>query len=240
MIKHAKVLSFEDEEKLWQLGVLGCDNPQQLVDTLLFLLGIHCCLYAGQEHRNLRSLGFDSQFSYRMIDGQCHIVYKEDLGCKTNKGGLSHKKLETKEVVIFPNRENRARYPVAIFWRYSAVIPMNRKTKALYLQPRKHYTPGNWYLDKPISVNMLKGTVKKLCAQVGLEGFYSNHSLRGTSATRMYQAGIEEQVISEISGRRSNCVQQYKTTNITQKCDASCALMALCSEKDNRNNDLNN
>ncbi len=40
-VKQAFVLSLDQEEYLWQNGFLGCSNPQQLLHTLLFLVGIH-------------------------------------------------------------------------------------------------------------------------------------------------------------------------------------------------------
>ena len=99
LVKHAQVILYSDEELMWSSGVLGTSNPEQLVDTLLFLLGMHC---AGNEHRNLQSLGKNSQFKYRMINGVCHLVYNEDLGTKMNRGGLKHKQNPAKEVIIFP------------------------------------------------------------------------------------------------------------------------------------------
>ena len=150
VVKHAKILSFNDEDLMWKSGVLGTDNPQQLLDTLLFLLSIHYALHAGQEHRNLRSIGFQSQFSYTFIDGVRHVVYKEDLGTKTNQGGLKHKKIETKEVIIFPNKSNCERCPVAAFYHYHCKLPPTWKTKALYLKPWKKFTPNDCTVIEPL------------------------------------------------------------------------------------------
>ncbi len=132
---------------MWNAGVLGTSNPEQLVNTLLFLLGIHCTLHAGSEHWKLQSLGKNSQFKYRVIDGVCHLVYNEDLGTKTNRGGLKHKQNPAKEVIIFP-QSNHAQCPVAIFYLYHCKIPMKRNCEALYLCPRKNYTPQDWYEDR--------------------------------------------------------------------------------------------
>ena len=62
IVKQAKVLSYDDEEILWQKGYLGSSNPTQLVKILLFLIGMQCALYAGSEHHNLHSIGRNSQF----------------------------------------------------------------------------------------------------------------------------------------------------------------------------------
>ncbi len=80
-------------------------------------------------------------------------------------------------------------------------------------------------MDSPIGVNTLRNTVKELYAEAGLEGFYSNHSLRSTAATRMYQARIDEQLVCEITGHRSNSVHSYKCTSDHLKRCASQVIM---------------
>lgn len=52
-VKQADTIFPEQEEELWQKCILGKDNPVQLQQTLLYLLGINLALHAGQEHRNL-------------------------------------------------------------------------------------------------------------------------------------------------------------------------------------------
>ena len=47
-------------------------------------------------------------------------------------------------------------------------------------------------------------------------GFYSNHSLRATCATRLYRAGVDEQLIMETTGHRSLAVRRYKRTSEKQ------------------------
>ena len=55
--------------------------------------------------------------------------------------------------------------------------------------------------------------VKDICSKVGLEGKFSNHSLRATCTSRMYANEVPEQIIKEVTGHRSDCVRQYKRTN---------------------------
>ena len=58
--------------------------------------------------------------------------------------------------------------------------------------------------------NLLQGTVARLCNEAGISGFRSNHSFRVTTATRLYQADVDEQLIMERTGHLSlECSQVY-------------------------------
>ena len=45
--------------------------------------------------------------------------------------------------------------------------------------------------------------VKDICADAGIGGNKSNHTLRATGATELYQAGVPEKVIQERTGHLS-------------------------------------
>ena len=64
-IRQADIITFADEDWMWIMGILGIERTEQLVKTLLFVLGIACVLRAGKEHCTLRSIGFNSQFKTR-------------------------------------------------------------------------------------------------------------------------------------------------------------------------------
>ena len=67
-------------------------------------------------------------------------------------------------------------------------------------------------MDSPVGVHLLTKTVEKLCTAAGFKGHYTNHSLRATAATRLYLAGVDELLITEKTGHRSNSVRSYKRT----------------------------
>ena len=59
---------------------------------------------------------------------------------------------------------------------------------------------------------------KKIMKNAGFEGHYTNHSLRRSSASRLYDAGMPEQVIQETTGHRSSDgVKAYKCTSSSFK-----------------------
>ena len=211
-VQQADVLSFADENYLWENGYLGKSNPQQLLDTVVFLLGMSCALHAGPEHHALRSFGFNSQLSWHMVrNGTRYFTYREDIGLKMNKGGLKHHKVAPKVVNVYPINDP-LRCPVHILYTYYCKLPVNRTCPALYLCPRTKYDGFNWYSNQPVGVNKLQsiGSIK-------LNGFYTNHSLRSTAATDMCQNLCPEQVIKEVTGHHSLAVRSYKCTSNAQQ-----------------------
>ena len=223
-VRKADVVNLSDEEILWSMGLLGTHSPQVLLDTLVYLIGMHCSLRAGKEHRSLRSVPFNSQFEFlRDSCGETYVQYTEDIGLKTNKGGLKHRKVDVKIVDMYQNSRIE-RCPVRILQLYLSLLPTNRVCTSLYLQPRKKYTSKCWFLDRPVGVNTLRNTVKDLCSKAGIPGFVTNHSLRASSATRMYDCDIPEQVIQEVTGHRSLAVRGYKRTGEKLRKKASKAI----------------
>lgn len=51
--KSAEVISFKDEQCLWNKGVLALNNPYGLFNAVFFYVGLHFCLRGGQGHRSL-------------------------------------------------------------------------------------------------------------------------------------------------------------------------------------------
>jgi hypothetical protein len=85
-----------------------------------------------------------------------------------------------------------------------------------YLKPKQSWTCGSeiWFEGRAIGKNTLDKRVKEMCSKTCKEGNYSNHSLRATAITRMYDAGLQEREIMKRSGHRSvEGVRTYKRDN---------------------------
>ena len=71
--------------------------------------------------------------------------------------------------------------------------------------------PECWYTRTPVGHNMLSHTVSCLFEEAGVTGHFTNHSLRATAATRMFDAGSDEQLIMHRTGHNSSVVvHSYK------------------------------
>lgn len=59
--------------------------------------------------------------------------------------------------------------------------------------------------------------VKEMCVKAGIIGNFTNHSLRSTGATALYQAGVPETLIKRRTGHRSaEGLRQYERTSSEQ------------------------
>ena len=74
-----------------------------------------------------------------------------------------------------------------------------------YLRPLVRPREDVWYSCTPVGHNTLASTVSHILKQAGVSGFFTNHSLRATSVTRLFDAGLDEQLIMARTGHSSWC-----------------------------------
>ena len=49
-----------------------------------------------------------------------------------------------------------------------------------------------------------------MMSEAGVEGYYTNHSLRATAVSRLFQNDVDDKLIKGVSGHRSHALQGYK------------------------------
>ena len=68
--------------------------------------------------------------------------------------------------------------------------------------------------NQHVGINMLKNILSELLEKAGLETRYTNHSLRATAITQMFNSGIPEKIITENFGHRSTkALRCYERTS---------------------------
>ena len=88
---------------------------------------------------------------------------------------------------------------------------MDRPANAFYLTPLARPKEAVWYSKVPLGHNMLGKVVGDMMNQAGFEGHYTNHSLRVSLATRLFDAQVDEQLIMSRTGHSStDGVRAYK------------------------------
>ena len=98
------------------------------------------------------------------------------------------------------------------------LCPTDRPEDAIYLKPLTIPREDQWYSKVPLGHNILSQIVQKICTKADIIGRHTNRSLRATTATRLYQHGVDKQLIMEHTGHRSVAgVRSYKCTSYEQK-----------------------
>ena len=115
---------------------------------------------------------------------------------------------------------NINRCPVRLVDKYMGLCPpVDQKVKKrnFYLRSLTRTTPACWYSTRVLGVHSIKKTVGQLLKSADLDGFFSNHSLRRSSTTRLFQAGIDRKLIKEFTGHISDTVDKYQITSDAQR-----------------------
>ena len=214
--KQAEPLTTEDEEQLWEKKILGGHTPETLLRTMVFMNGLYFALRSGDEHRNLRHNPCQIRLVQKNDQRPC-LLYTEDIS-KNHPGGLRGRKIKPKVVEHHANIENPDRCFVSLFEKYRSLCPPDPPPGAFYLTPLKKPKPNCWYSTVPIGRNKLSKAVADMCKECGIDGYKTNHSLRATAATRLYESGIDEQLVMGRTGHRSiEGVRSYKRSTNKQK-----------------------
>ena len=95
----------------------------------------------------------------------------------------------------------------------------------------ENFNDSYWYMRFPIGENMLSQTISTMMEKAGIVGNFSNNSLRATTATRLYANNVDEQLITEQTGHKSNAVHRYKCSTFDQKIEVSHLLHGLPAKK---------
>ena len=63
-----------------------------------------------------------------------------------------------------------------------------------------------WYDCIPVGRDTLKKFTEKMCLEAGISEKKTNHSLRATGASALYDASVPEELICDVTGHHSNAL----------------------------------
>lgn len=232
--KRSEPISKEIENDLWDKGVFGEGNSQQLQNTLIFLIGLNFGLRANMEHKNLL-FGANSQFQLIQENEIEKLQYKEHCS-KSRHFGLNQSKLEPKIVVAEPNVNNQKKCIVRLYKLFVSHRPESSAKKgheSFYLSPITNPTSNVWYKCSPLGIHQLEKTTRNILLNAGYQGNYTNTSLRRTAKCRLVEAGIPNSVSKSIIGHLSNADEVYVSKN-TLRNSVSNALQCTNNEMEQK------
>ena len=221
-VRHAAVISEAEEQKLWSTGVIGITTPLSLQRAVFFYVGKRFCIRGGEEQRQLRPSMF-----VRSSNPDCYTYVEH--GSKNHSGGLKQLSVENKTVPCVAVPENNPQCIVFLLDQYFRRLPKYAfEQDIFYLRPKSSVPASDsepWYECVAVGKNSLATMVKRMCLDAGIEE-KSNHSLRATGATSMFQANVSERVIQKVTGHRSlQALRCYERVSADQHREVSKLLM---------------
>ena len=164
---------------------------------------MYLCLRGGDEHRDLKY----SQFEFGLIDNpekmseKIEILEYTEHGSKNRPESMHQVHLNNKVVIHYAKSVLGEKCLVYIMKKYMSKLP-DKATEREYFHCRPNL-PGKglpWYYAAPIGHNMLKKKLKDMFVSAGLTediNSISNHSLRATGISWIYENGVPEKAYNE-------------------------------------------
>ena len=214
-VKHAQVITHSEELQLWDAGVLGIHSPSTLLNTVFFMNGSVLCLRGGREHKQLKL----SQFTFGLDEVGEFVVYEEN-GSKNRSGSYKEKADSNKIVKHYANPDIGNKCYISILKLYLSKLPpqlFEDSLSVFYYRKLDIPSDTTWFSSQPIGRNILASMIQTMFQKIGISG-KSNHSLRATGATRLFEANVPEKLIQERTGHRSlGALRQYEHTSAARQ-----------------------
>ena len=77
--------------------------------------------------------------------------------------------------------------------------------------------PVQWYGEQVFGKNLISKVVGNLLQSANLNGYFTNHSLHCTGATRLFHAGLDRKLVKEFTGHTSDAIDKYQVTSHDQR-----------------------
>ncbi|VDI42844.1 Hypothetical predicted protein [Mytilus galloprovincialis] len=212
------------EEKLWENDHLGTDTLQKLLRTMFWLIGVNFGIRGGQEHRSL------TMDNFKICPG--YIQYTESIS-KTYRGGFEHRNIKPHSAKSYSNAQQPDRCIVNVFQLYLTKLPAERPPSVFYYKLLATCAKPVWFSKQPVGRQKLENIVKDIMNDARVDFFFTKHSLRDTTASRLFNAGVPEQLVQKQTGHRSNAIWSYNRPSEGQKRKVSEILQLQKNESDN-------
>ena len=157
-----------------------------------------------------------------------------EFASKNNQHRFRDIHAKNKCVKAYANCDDSDKCVVRILDFFKSKLP--KDPKAVYLRPVEK-VPSDpdkpWFVNVPVGVNTLNTIIARMCEKVEGIPKYTNHSLRATAASRLFEKNVPEKIIAERTGHRSLAgLRAYERTTNHQD-------QAACSAVSSKNADFN-
>ena len=203
----AQPISVQQESVLWEKGILNVESA--LGSRAVYYYNCKVFGLRGRdEHRNLKI----NQY-YFGSDESGNCINFRGRACKNVTGGLNQRKVHLKDIKHYDTEKDLSAYKISALYCDNIGL-----SDDFYLKPLPAIFPGDIrFSSQPIGVNVLSTYINEMMKEAGYIGNFTGHSGKVTLATTLYREGVDEQLIKEQTGHRSDSVRAYKRTSADQQ-----------------------
>ena len=205
-----------DVQKLWDEGALGQNDPDQLQQTIWWLISTYMGTRGCNEHHKFLFGDFTIKSS---PDGVEYVEFSAERGTKTRSGETvksTNADARSFKPKMWATLENPSKCPVAIFKAFVQHRPpqMCAAESPLYLAiNRKRNEDSFWYKKQPLGVNHIDKMMKLLVKGTTITGRKTNHSARKTTVETLCRANVPDS-----TGHKSvQSLNHYKKPSLDQQ-----------------------
>ena len=124
---------------------------------------------------------------------------------------------------------------MALLDKYISKLPPGAIEKDIFYCRALNSVPNGdsnalWYSSVPIGKNVLSKMVAEMCEEAKISGKKTNHSLRVSGASSLFDAGVPEHIIQQRTGHRSlDGLRAYERITTEQEVAVSKILTGECN-----------
>ena len=197
-------VSDEEEERMYQQGLLGEASAKTLLHTIYFYKGKIFGMRS-QEHRQLR-------LDDIKIENDKSIVYRENISI-TFHGGIADMKMKGKVVKDLCHGNENDSHKRCLVKIYKCYVE-SYKANAFYFQ---QINDVRFEFKKcAVGIHSLNNILPGLCGAIGTKR-KTSHSLRVTCVTQLFNNNVQEMLIRSRSGHVSDALLGYEKSSKDQK-----------------------
>uniref|UniRef100_T1KN90 ZMYM2-like/QRICH1 C-terminal domain-containing protein n=1 Tax=Tetranychus urticae TaxID=32264 RepID=T1KN90_TETUR len=201
-VKRADCVQISDEAKLWDENVLNMSTSHGLLNAVFFYNGKVLALRGRSEHKDLQI----EQFQLKNDgDGKNYVEFWP-LVRKTAQGSVKHSKIRSEAIKQFDTTNNNSYYKLIKL--YLSKLPV--QSGPFYRRPITGKSEPRYSIQL-VGINTIGTMLKKMFNEAGIvdDRVISNHGLRATAATTLFEAGFSQRTISVRTGHISSAVNNY-------------------------------
>ena len=198
-------LTDAEEDLLWAQGFFGDDNPNSLLNGVWWLLSLHYGFRARHEQKQLKWV--DIQY---MVTGAEVVVWAIERAKKKKQGTVS----ENPQPNVYSTGTERCL--VKLFKSYRDHRPKTclKATDPFFLQvDHQNWQLGQtWFKGIGVGKNRLRNILTEAKKKFGMKWKkVSNHTVRKTGLSRLFEGGVPETFIAQHEGMKSaDSLKSYK------------------------------